>query len=574
MNTMRNPLLALAAATLLLAGCGKDTPEATVDITPETRALLAHVPADTPYLAGNLAAMPDAIIDLQFQRYAPVTAEAQKVLDDLRAGLESEHPSGSADRLVLAVLSELDGKLSRAGLESLGLDLANHQVVYGMGAFPVARVSLSDAATLRATIERVLANAGVTVEAPSFRDVPYWRVPLDADDVPLALYAAVLPTHLAVGLFPVGAEAEMLPAFLGLELPPASDAAERLAALNAAHGFTPYMTLTVDLHRLADEFIDTDSVTVRALGAEGAAELAGMDATCADEIHRILDKFPRFTVGVSELEPRVTAFRGILEMPTALGERMQALTTRIPALGAAADHVADFAFGIRVGAARDFLRSEAQAIVDQPFQCAHLAEINTRAAELITQLDQPLPPFVNNFRGFNFSLKTLELDPDSMVPREIRGHAAIQVENPQMFVGMAQMFLPDLSEMELAPGDEPVRVPEYLGSFQNIVAYAALSDDAIGVSLGEGEQNGLAAYLDRAHEPPGVLLVADYDSAAWYRLQRRDLDETLAEGGGANPFLGLAKVASDTLEAVNDRQRIEVKLTPNGLVFDSRYTYK
>ena len=576
MNRTRTHLLVLAgAAALLLAGCGRDEPEAApTTITPEARSLLAHVPADTPYLGGNLAALPDEIIDLQFQRFAPVTAEAQKVLDELRSGLESEQPSDPADRLVLAVLSELDGNLSRTGLASLGLDLQNVQAIYGMGAFPVARISLSDAATLRATIERVLANAGVTAEESRYRDVAYWRAPLDADEVPLAVYAAVLPTHLAVSLFPTSAEDELLPAFLGLELPADSDAAERLAALNAEHGFTPYMTFTMDLHRMADEFIDTDSVTLRALGAEGVAELSGMDATCATEIHRILDRFPRFTLGVSELETHATAFRGIVEMPTELGDRLKALTARIPAIGHAADHIADFAFGIRVGAARDFLRSEAQAVVDNPYQCEQLAELNTRAQELLTQLDQPMPPFVNNFRGFNFSLKTLEMDPDSMVPRDIRGHAAVQVENPQMFIGMAQMFLPDLSEMELAPGDEPVRVPEYLGSFQNIVAYAALSDDAIGISLGEGEQNGLAAYLERAHAPAGILLAAEYDSAAWYRLQNRDLEAALSEDDSANPFLGLAKVASDTFEAVNDRHRVEVKFTSHGLVFDSRYTYK
>ena len=574
MNKTRTQLLLLAGAlALMLAGCGKDEPAVT-DITPEARSLLAYVPADTPYLAGNLAALPDEIIDLQFQRYAPVTAEAQKVLDDLRAELGSESSADSADRLALAVLSELDGNLSRAGLESLGLDLSNVQAIYGMGAFPVARISLSDAATLRATIERVLANAGVTAEEHRLQDVAYWRAPLDEDEVPLALYAAVLPTHLAVGVLPTGAEAEMLPAFLGLELPADSDAAERLAALNAAHGFTPYMTFTMDLHRLADEFMDADSVTVRALGADAAAELSGMDATCAAEIHGILDRFPRFTVGVSALETHATAFRGILEMPSTLGDRLQALTARIPAIGTAADHVADFAFGIKVGAARDFLRGEAQAVVDNPYRCERLAELNTQARELITQLDQPLPPFVNNFRGFNFSLKALELDSEGMIPREVRGHAAVQVENPQMFVGMAQMFLPDLSEMNLAPGEEPVRVPEYLGTFQNIVAYAALSDDAIGISLGEGEQKGLADYLDRASAPAGMLLAADYDSAAWYRLQRRDLDDILAEGGGANPFIDLAKVASDTFEAVNDRHRVEVKFTADGLVFDSRYSYK
>lgn len=576
MNTPR-PMLFLAAvaaaATLALGGCGKDEAAATA-IEPEALALLAHVPADTPYLGANLAPVPDEIIDLAFQRYAPVTAEAQKVLAAVREEMESDAPTDAADRIALAILVELDGKLSRAGLESLGLDLRASQAIYGMGAFPVARVGLSDAAALRATVERVLANAGVSAEEHALEGIDYWRVPLDDDEVPLALYAAILPTHLVVGLLPPAAEATMLPALLGLEMPAASDAAERLAALNARLGFTPYMTFTLDTHRLADEFVKLDSVTLRALGAAGSTELSGMDAACAAEIHRILDKVPAMSLGVTELETHATAFRGVIETPSELGQRLRALTTAIPALRGAGDRIAEFAFGLRVGAARDFLRQEAQAVVDAPFQCERLADLNTQARDLLTRLDQPLPPFVNNFRGFNFSIKALEMAPGEMVPRQVRGHMALQVENPQMIVGVAQMFVPDLADVQLAPGDDPVRVPEYLGSFQNIVAYAALSKDAIGVSLGEGEQTELAAYLDRKAGPEGVLLAADYDNAAWYRLQRQDLDETLAHGGDANPFIGLARVAGDTLEAVHDRHRVELRFTADGMVVDSRYTYK
>ena len=123
MKTPR-PMIFLAAiataAVLALGGCGKDEAAATA-IQPEARALLAHVPADTPYLGANLAPLPDEIIDLQFQRYAPVTAEAQKVLAEIRADMESDAPTDAADRIALAILVELDGKLSRAGLESLGL---------------------------------------------------------------------------------------------------------------------------------------------------------------------------------------------------------------------------------------------------------------------------------------------------------------------------------------------------------------------------------------------------------------------------------------------------------------------
>ena len=59
-------------------------------------------------------------------------------------------------RRLAALLDEFEGKLNREGLESLGWDPQSSNVIYGVGAFPVARMGLSDAATLRATILRVL----------------------------------------------------------------------------------------------------------------------------------------------------------------------------------------------------------------------------------------------------------------------------------------------------------------------------------------------------------------------------------------------------------------------------------
>ena len=61
-------------------------------------------------------------------------------------------------QLMHAVLTEMDGKLNRPGLESMGFDLQSDKVIYGMGAFPVIRLGLSDAAALRATILRGLSR--------------------------------------------------------------------------------------------------------------------------------------------------------------------------------------------------------------------------------------------------------------------------------------------------------------------------------------------------------------------------------------------------------------------------------
>jgi hypothetical protein len=105
---------------------------------------------------------------------------------------------------------------------------------------------------------------------------------------------------------------------------------------------------------------------------------------------------------------------------------------------------------MRFGAVRDFLREKAAAIMEAPYQCEHLQDINQSATEAFTQLNQPVPPFVNNFRGLRLSLNEIMMT-DS-IPENARGMAAVHVDQPEMFVGMAQMFLPDLAGLSLVPG--------------------------------------------------------------------------------------------------------------------------
>ena len=188
-------------------------------------------------------------------------------------------------------------------------------------------------------------------------------------------------------------------------------------------------------------------------------------------------------------------------------------------------------------------------------------------------MNQPLPPFVNNFRGIHVSLKELVFADGQELPKSVRGHLAVHVEQPEMFVGMAQMFLPDLSTLQLAPGSDPERVPEFLISIQGITAYAAMSEQAIGISLGEGEQDTLVDFLEMDSGDEGTLVSANYDSAALQELQQRHMPSPPADDPD-NPLIALSEAWSEAAQDASDRTHVEVKFTPAGLVVESRLTYK
>ncbi len=577
MNFLRLTTLTLVTL-LILAACGKSEESTEATAGTATNELLAYVPADTPYLFANLEPVPEEVIDTYLTRLQPVLDSMQAQLSigqTEMASAEGENEDDPTVRLAHALLLELDGNLNRSGLESMGFDLRAKKVIYGMGAFPVIRLGLSDSAALRATILRVLNNAGITAPEQDFQGVSYWRISDEnTAEAPAGLYLSILDDHLALGFFPPLAEADFLPAFLGLEVPADSDAQARLAQLNRTHDYTPHGSGILDLHALANQFTHPDTVTARVLAASGAFDPATLSTECVTEIHEIIDNAPRMTMGVTELTPTAVAFQYRLETPGTLASELMELVSEIPIADELSERILEFAFGMRFGPVRDFLREKVTAILDDPYQCEHLSALNDSAAQAQVQLNEPMPPFVNNFRGVRVSLNEIMMSQDS-IPENARGHLAVHVDKPEMFIGMAQMFLPDLSELAITPGDPPVRLPESLVPVPGIVAFAAMSSDAIGISVGEAEQAGLPEFLNRDAGPEGIFLSAGYDMAAYLDYTRKlgapYLDQNDPHSKAA---MEIRNAANTAFREMAGRSYTTLRFTADGFVLDNRMTFK
>ena len=561
----------MVAATL--TGCGRG--EDPVVSSGASNTLLDFVPSDTPYVAANLEPLPEDVIDTYLERMRPALEEMQRQLTATRADLEGQ-PGTDEARLALAVLSELDGNLSRSGLSTLGLDILAPKVAYGLGAFPVMRLGLSDADALRATLQRVLDDAGITAPEQTHEGVGFWRILADDPaEPPLGLYLSIQQDHLAAAVLPPSAEAELLPAFLGHDRPASSDARARLSELNRSHGYTPYGSGILDLHRLADQFLGPDTPMARLMATSGEYDPAEMTAECTREIHEIIDNAPRMTAGTTELSKAAIAYQYRLESPETLAGELAKLVARLPAADALSDRVLELSFGMRLGAVRDFLRDKATAIVEDPYRCEQLQDLNRSAEQSLAQLDQPMPPFVNNFRGVRISLSEFMMGQEQ-IPTDARGHLALHVEQPEMFVGMAQMFLPDLSELALAPGEDPVPIPASLIPAPDLVAFAAMSTNAIGLSAGAGEEATLQQFLEREPGPDGMFLSASYDTAAYLEYTGGPQQPSHGNDNGdpAPALHAIGKATRDALGTVADRSLTTLQFGPEGLVIDGRMTFK
>ncbi len=311
-----------------------------------------------------------------------------------------------------------------------------------------------------------------------------------------------------------------------------------------------------------------------------------MSNDCKNEIRGIISHTPRLVAGATELTPNAIGIQYIVETQPELAKQLATLVGEVPMVDPASSRMLEFAFGLKVGPLRDFLREKLTAITQAPYRCEHLQQLNADATQGLTKLDLPMPPLVNNFRGLRLSLNRFNMA--SASPEEAVGLLALHVDQPEMFVGMAQMFLPDLAALNLVKGNPPVQLPSSLIPVPNIIAFAALSDNAIGISIGAGEETGLPAYLERKAHNDGTFLSLNYDTAAYldftqgmrkkWQHHANSLDEDESDSGfdeeHAGAAMEIAEAIQQAYKSVSGRSQMSLRITQQGLVMDSRMTFK
>jgi hypothetical protein len=574
MKTARIALLLVTSLLALTACKSKEEPTPVASSNP----LLDYVPGDTPYLMANLEPTPADVIDAYLARFEPSLELVQALLDDMEIEIKSDD-SGDMQQaaLLAAIINELDGKLNRAGLESLGLSLESHKAFYGMGAFPVARVALRDADALRAAIGRIETDAGMNFPEQTSGDASYYR--LSPDDGSIGLYIAILDGQLAMSVFPVALEGEILPNLLAQSMPDDTfDAGAALAEMNRDKGFLGYGSGFLDFRKIAAEFMLPDSRTSRGLRAIGEFNPPGFDADCTAEIGQLIDTSPRMVMGTTELTANAIGLKYQVELEADLATELTELVSEVSPAGSDTSGVLEMSVALQMGRVREFLLQRAMDLAASPFTCPQLQPMNNAANQLLAAMNQPMPPFIGNINGFRLQLQ--EVDFQQPDPATSRGLLVLEVEKPQMLVGSAQMFIPGLENLALEPGGEPVEVPQELMTVavDGMHVSAAMSKNALAVSLGKDQSASLMAFLEANEDNGGAFLSVDYDMAAQMQFQDTMQEMALdAQDGQENPEAGhVMEMLREVEESYRDmlgRSRLELRFVPAGFEIHSHVTF-
>ena len=566
-------LALIAGIALLFAACSREPDATTATIQANTNPLLAYVPADTAYVFAALEPAPEEITNAYIERFQPVF----DVMSGAITQFQTDYAAGDFEgdqqaRFAQAVLNELGGELNSENLKKLGISMQAHHAFYAMGVFPVIRLGLSDSQAFRDAIGRVEAEMGFEIPEKNLNGIHYWSI--SESYMPLGVYIAILDQQLAISAFPISAEADLLASFLGQEMPTQSMASSNaLSIMNAQKGYTGYGSGMLDLQKFTSEMLDPNSATHAYLGPNTDFDFASLDAVCVEEIETIVARTPRMTAGTTVLSANEIGMRYELEIENSLASSLAQLVSDTP-VAEDGDHFLSMSLAVKVGKLRSFLLEKASAMAAAPYQCDKLQELNQNAQNLMTQLNVPMPPMVNNLMGIRARLE--DFDPTADMPTG-NGLVALHVDKPEMFIGMASMLVPGFDDLDIANQSEPVKIPTELMQMKvdDFEVFALMNKDSIGVAIGEQNVPYLSDYLAVASDNDGTFFSATYDMAKQLEIQTAMSEKMHIDSyDEPSPAHEFSEAVRNSYIAMLGRSSVQMRFTAEGMVIDSNITFK
>lgn len=473
--------LALVCGLLLLAACShkdKDAP-------------LAFVPSDTPYLVANLEPL-DADTRAAMLEQADAQLPAQVAqLRDVADRLDAEKDAHLAG-LLRALATELDGRTTQQIAAADGLRLDGRFALYGVGLAPVMRIDLDDPAKFEAFVDRLEKGYGKPLDKATLGTLEY-RHTTAAGDSPLQMAIAIDGKQAVLAALPANADQVLLRRALGVDRP--DDSAQergRLATLAKANGYQPYVVGYVDNMRVADLLADGNDPIVRAFVKDDAAATT---PACRGDLERIAARVPMISAGYTRLEAKQIAQRVDVTLASDIIKAFAGTKVALPGLGGGATAAPfDLALALPVERIRTFWTAQADAVAAKPFTCPMLTDLNAQFAALRQGVQKSaLPPF-GDLLGARVSLDSFAADAAGGMPK-VSGRLLVASRSPAGLLAMAQAMLPSLAELKLSADGKPAALPAPVTGMAGAPAWAAMSDKALAIGVGEGGDARLGEML-------------------------------------------------------------------------------
>ncbi|WP_460878538.1 hypothetical protein [Rhodanobacter koreensis] len=527
-------LIALGFAGAMLAACGhkdKDAP-------------LAFVPADTPYVVANLDVLDD---DTRTALLAQADAQLPSQLAQINAladRLAAKDPDGA--RLLRALSAEFNGKTVESFADGAGLNIKGLSAFYGIGLAPVMRFDLSDPKAFEGFIGRLETAYGKKLDVASIGTQSYRKYVFAASGTEVIL--ATVGKQAVAALLPADVSPAMLREALGLDRPQKSLQDDgRLDTLAKARGYQKWMVGDLDLTRalplaiggkdpLVGAILKARAQAESAKTGEPVANQLQTPPSCTTDAARIAARVPAVSFGYTRLDTKHQDVRFDVALAGDISKAFTGLKVDLPGLGSAGTAPFDLSLALPVAQLRSFWSDQADAVVAKPFTCPALTDLNDSFAKLGPAMQKAaIPPF-GDMLGLRIVLDTLVPGQGSALP-SFSGRIVLGSNNPSGLLATGQMMVPALAQLKPASDGKPLPLPKDMLTILGQSAWIAMSDKALALGIGAGEDAKLADTLRDPAGDAGRMTRMHLSGAMylnWLQLMEQKVDSLAAATAALN----------------------------------------
>ncbi len=520
--------LALGFASVMLAACGhkdKDAP-------------LAFVPADTPYVVANLEIMDDSARQaLLAQADAQLPSQLAQ-LDAAADRLAAKDPDGA--RLLHALRAEFNGKTVETFAQDAGLNLKGYSALYGLGLAPVLRFQLSDPKAFEGFISRLETAYGKKLDLANADKQSYRKYVFAASGTEMIL--AMVDKQAVAALLPADASPTLLRQALGLERPQKNLQDDgRLTALTKAKGYQKWLVGELDLSRalplavsgkdpLIGAILKAHAEAESAKTGEPVANQLQTSPSCATDAARIAARVPAMSFGYTQLDVKHQDVRFDVALADDISKAFASLKVDLPGLGRSGAAPFDLSLALPIAQLRTFWLAEADAVASKPFTCPSLTDLNDAFAKLGPAMQKAaIPPF-GDMLGLRIALDSLVPGQNTSLPT-FSGRLVLGTNNPAGLLAMGQMMVPVLARLKPTNDGTPLPLPKDMTGILGQPAWLAMSDKALALGVGAGEDGKLADTLKDPIGDAGQMARMHLTGAmylSWLQLVEQKVDSLAA----------------------------------------------
>lgn len=537
--------------------------------------LLKYIPADTPYVIASTEPLPPALADKLEPTVDEILKAYQRVLRHVMAEqlvkMSSEEGSAEEAEQFRGLMEGILGLMSLDGIRGAGIERESAFALYGNGLMPVLRLELSDSKLFDAAVTRIEEKVGRALLIGEAKGTSYKY----ANAEKINVIIATLDDQAVITVVPESYDEAQVAVALGAKKPRKSlKKSKALRAIGKDYGFSGYMTGFIDVVRLSGIFAGRRTSQDDEFFAAIEDTPPELSEVCTAEMMEMAGIAPRIVFGYSDISTKQLGGAMIVELREDIAAGLATIPAAVPGLGSDPGGFMSLGFGLNPMAIREFYETRLDAMEADPYECEKLADLQAGVAKGREVLNQPIPPVVYGFRGFVANIADIQgLDMSSSTPPEsIDASILVAIENAESLVMMAAMMDPQIAALNLIPDGNPVRLElaqlaEFAGE-----AFAALSTDALSISLGEGAETNSADMLVADSAEPAPFMSMSMDSARYYSM----IGEAMSQEPAGDDAEKMPKAIRDAMRDVMvlsgsmyERMSVEIQFTARGVEISS-----